>query len=1548
MATATATSASEVKSSIKPSLPSVNSAKPGIPADQARQAVRNLSQVAPELTQRTVIIPNRDSLNEHQWHPEDWAAFTTTEGFYHAQSGLTFLFTDNITRRPAETPARAAARVILHERLGHAGLRWLRQINPQGAARWTALVEQITTDPALSAEIASLGQQQGYHHLDPDGLVEEWAVRQLENLTDAELAALQPTTPLGKVWQWIKDQLNRITGNFSRKDSTLREMRDIFALCRQALARGEYDLASPLDYVTEPQQLGALPHFIQLAPSAAGAKVAHAADTEHPAGSRSRNPARSLALLRGQNSGGDNSILPSTRGTSQVSQPSQEDARSALRQGSNEAALAALPKLDNTALFQGVSELEHRNGDEHEVWHDPVSNRAVKITKPAALNQGVEGYLHRLATVNETFGDDITIEGWIIDADGQQQLVTSQPWVEGTQPTSSQIETYMRRKGFLKAIDGLWYREQDDLWVSDVFPRNMVLNKGKVMAIDIIVPNLSERQAERFQEYIQGQHQPTPPPLPTPERVKLAMPLNPFHAADAPALLQHPLKLNPNSPFRVQNRAWREMLKGSPLPAQLLPVAQQSVKDIAAIRGTAAELGGDLNAAIQSYAQRTGTDPLRVMELVANAMENPAQLAAMGDPVLKERTRRARNFLDQLSSAVANATGGPQGQTILNNRGHWMRRSYACFDPASNWTYDNLTKAAAAGKQIAGVDARQVLDQARKYITQQVNAQRAARKQRPATAGEIEAIMRKLTDRNTWQRNLTGNMVGSGVSKDTSSLMRRAAPHPLVQQFLRQRGLREWDYRTLAALAATGGHYQGQPASTLLAAARAHLQAAQPKASAAEITNLLEQQDIPAPLRALMGEEKNPLKRFLGSASFQAQFISRHEQQVQMREIGLRTGLFSLTQTGVYTQPLGDSKERSGFQITRTVTLANGTQVQQQQPIYTTPETLAALGNVTITAPADMGGKFVNAFRWLGSEAKLNKVALNPDSWFVNALGNFLGLVCTGDLVSLNGWKSVAEAMRTHNSDGEKSGAAINAAKEALQDARRDFLRRAVTSGVADSGLDVADIEAALDNKLTQWIQGSDTKDTVFGAAKGAILGRALLRPLDVVTGGLPLASYAGAAVGAAVGGKLGIQKLSKAQIQLAKWTTGNPDRIAKLTSLIHLYRVHLDAGMSDAAAFDLAAQKVRDTLPNYAALPAWMRELSRLGFLGSFISFQHEVYRNTFHNIRYAKQELASGNSALMQQGMRRLAGTSTMLVLAGAGLAGIFRSLFGTGADKEKDEAYRRALGAAHERYGQLAYTRLDEEGASFFNTSYLLPQATLMELVQAASEGKDFWESMTHIAAQLKDQFVDGSVHLDPLLAAITNQTPFAKVTNETGARGVGQRLDYIIYMLLEPGLLNKEDRIARAMQGRGRYGRQFSVEEEFMRLVGIRQNTYTHEERIKSKLFRFREEYDDAKAQARTPYRARDPGAEGAFDRAQARVAKLNADYEQWKADLALLGIPAAKVEQVRNATGVPKQFAPFVITETGPESATTRKPKVYSFDQSNGDSDKAERTVKSIR
>ena len=863
-------------------------------------------------------------------------------------------------------------------------------------------------------------------------------------------------------------------------------------------------------------------------------------------------------------------------------------------------------------------------------------------------------------------------------------------------------------------------------------------------------------------------------------------------------------------PFRVKQLGTRAILTGSPLPSDVTQVLAMTENERQAVAQAAAQVGNDLQAAVKAYLDRTGQDERATWDKINAVMEGqPGALTLLTaiDPALGERSRRARNMLDDLSAAVAQTLPtGSLRDAITQNQGSWMRRGYAAFDPESGWNFDGLTKAAKAGRQIGGKDATKILADARAYLRTQNPQNGRTLKEWNA---DIEADMRDLMDRDAWQ---SANLGGNTLRKNVSSFMRR--------------------------------------------------------------------KDIAPEIRALMGEETNPLHRFIKSAAFQSQIVARHHGQVAVRALGLQTGLFSTQRGGVYTEEIEPSQNRwSGL-----------------AGVWTTPEMKAALANSSAVnrEGSDLGGWLVGTLKALGNEAKLNRVALNPDSWVVNILGNVVGLVQSGDVFAWDFARRLTDARALIKSGKARPGSMQTAAQSALVDAQRAMLGRLRGMGVLGSSITLADIEASIPRHLLQWVAEDRARNAGLGAVKGAIVGQAAGRGLGVagrVVGG----------VAGGIGGTIaGAQRLQNWQQKVADYVMTGPDALARVTGWLTNYETALAAGQTGDQAAASATTKTLNTFPNYNKLPALLRQLSRLGFTGSFIAFQWEVYRNFGWNVKYAIEELGSGNAAIQARGMRRLAGIGSVAALAGGGLAALLSAAGAAGDDDERNKIWRQWFAAPWEKDVVLAFDKYDKDGVSYYNTSYLLPQMTMMELIQGASEGRDPADSASRVVNRLTEQFINGSVHLQPLLSAFANQDRFGrKITNAEGMEGAAARADEAAKVILEPGFADKITRLTYALRGAEKNGRKFSVEEEMKRLAGIRQVSRTWEELVKRRYSKFTYDYQGVRDDANKILGENLPGAPvRAVKMVNDKVIELEQQMADYERDLRRLGVPEATIKAAK--------------------------------------------------
>lgn len=147
---------------------------------------------------------------------------------------------------------------------------------------------------------------------------------------------------------------------------------------------------------------------------------------------------------------------------------------------------------------------ETYGGDEHDVWEDELTQRAVKITKdlngiPAFVAGSPAAYLENLRRQNALFGTGFAFEG-IVDDNGTPRFVISQPWIIGTAAPQKAKEDYFRALGFEPVSQDSFYSSGRDLLVTDARAANVFQRPdGTIQPIDLQTKLVSGRQAEMYE-----------------------------------------------------------------------------------------------------------------------------------------------------------------------------------------------------------------------------------------------------------------------------------------------------------------------------------------------------------------------------------------------------------------------------------------------------------------------------------------------------------------------------------------------------------------------------------------------------------------------------------------------------------------------------------------------------------------------------------------------------------------------------------------------------------------------------------------------------------------------------------------------------------------------------------------------------------------------------------------------------------------------------------------------------------------------------------------
>ena len=198
-----------------------------------------------------------------------------------------------------------------------------------------------------------------------------------------------------------------------------------------------------------------------------------------------------------------------------------------------------------------------------------------------------------------------------------------------------------------------------------------------------------------------------------------------------------------------------------------------------------------------------------------------------------------------------------------------------------------------------------------------------------------------------------------------------------------------------------------------------------------------------------------------------------------------------------------------------------------------------------------------------------------------------------------------------------------------------------------------------------------------------------------------------------------------------------DPENLIKHQTSVRNGMINLKE-LSDSAALEFlkreSAEIVKDTVPNYARVPEFIKRLRQMPF-GNFIAFPAEIIRTSGNIYGRAIKELASESPEMRAIGMRRLMGSITVDAVMPASLVSAGLTL--TGSDREQLNAYRRSMAQDYDRYSVLVPVSTDKDGniREFYNFSYTNPYDYLTRparaLYDAVNNGITSEKELTDIA-------------------------------------------------------------------------------------------------------------------------------------------------------------------------------------------------------------------------
>lgn len=278
------------------------------------------------------------------------------------------------------------------------------------------------------------------------------------------------------------------------------------------------------------------------------------------------------------------------------------------------------------------------------------------------------------------------------------------------------------------------------------------------------------------------------------------------------------------------------------------------------------------------------------------------------------------------------------------------------------------------------------------------------------------------------------------------------------------------------------------------------------------------------------------------------------------------------------------------------------------------------------------------------------------------------------------------------------------------------------------------------------------------------------------------------------------------------------------------------------------AAERVRNGYPTYSKVPNIIKELRKQPVVGPFIAFPYEVMRTSFHTMRYAMEDISSGNPVQVKAGVQRMAGIMTVLS-SGLVLSQISKAFLGISGKKEDD--VRRFL-PSWDKNAQLIFTDKDNAGeVGYINWSYENPYSYLIDPMVAmfSNNEKDVMDKTVAAFGEFFRPFVSEQM----LYAAITdvqrNKTQRGtEVYNpqDTPDEKMQKSLAHIL-TAIEPGLTYRMRTkiIPAATQDQPDYGRKLDLGTELTsELTGIKRQRLDFKQALTFKTKQFSEDISNA--------------------------------------------------------------------------------------------------------
>ena len=497
--------------------------------------------------------------------------------------------------------------------------------------------------------------------------------------------------------------------------------------------------------------------------------------------------------------------------------------------------------------------------------------------------------------------------------------------------------------------------------------------------------------------------------------------------------------------------------------------------------------------------------------------------------------------------------------------------------------------------------------------------------------------------------------------------------------------------------------------------------------------------EIPLVIRELMGETLDPIKNFANTVSKMSQFVATSRLQDQIKEDGLASGY-------ILEEGLAEANKN------KTITTSG-----PLKGYVTTPEIAEALEKTQ----GDNGSisQAYNIYKTFIGRIKYNKTILSPGTHAKNVLGNVGFVLKNGHIdITKPGWQGL-QSLKVLSKNDEES---------------RNKYNRYLELGVVNSSAGLGELRS------------------LFNAEN---LNDALIRASEKRKNGVQNLSKLAKALSTANLSKTQVarimEKAYQAEDDFFKIVAFETER-KKYAEALYGKGTELTPKQSDEVD-RVASDIVQDIYPTYDKIPGIVEILKSSPIIGSFVSFQSEVWRTTSNNIQLALDEMASDNKGIKKIGIKRLSTILGYVGLkntifaaagygAGTGMAGLFQSLGGDDDDEMGITRNDITNFVAPWQVNSDLIMRPSEPGfLKYIDVGASDPHGAIAKVFNAIMSGDTPQESALNGFLQFVEPFLGAEIGTQKVVQILQNDSGYGKKIYKTTDTYQGKMGNILLFLI-----------------------------------------------------------------------------------------------------------------------------------------------------------------------